>query len=509
MLAPKRPTPSAGDLPVALGAALAAFVWLTRLPFLGAGYGTDTDTWKFAIVIREIAETGRYTASRMPGYPLMELTCAPLAHLGPWASNSLSAIAAAACAWLVARLFARHGAQDAALAGAAFAFVPAAYIASTSSIDYLWSIAFVLAAWLDAEDGHVGRSALWLGLAVGARLTSCLFVLPLGFLVWRHAPGGGAARALRLAAISGAISVLWYVPVFLRYGWGMFSYSEIGGGQHSALEFATGMLHPGASGIALPLVVGQATVLLWGVVGCAAIGLALLSLAVARAPEAPRAAVLPRDTAIAAALFVALVLALYIRLPHDEGYLLPAVPFVLLGLAAILPRMRFRMVAAALLVSPFLFAVDVSPPKKGLTPGTPTAYALRIPVSAETVVLEPFRGPILRDLAKRQRISQVLDAVAAWWPGRPAEFRLMAGNLSTMLYHRLPTDPRLAPWVKSYPAAEREALHREGIPLYVLPDVVPRLRIQEGTLDDRALLPIAGADLDVHREGARRLGVDR
>ena len=124
MHAPPSRAQAVGDLPLTVGVVLAVCVWLTRLPFVFAGYGTDTDTWKFAIVIREIADTGHYTASRVPGYPLMELACAPLAHLGPWAPNLLSAVAAAACAWLVARLFARYGARDAALAGAAFAFVP-------------------------------------------------------------------------------------------------------------------------------------------------------------------------------------------------------------------------------------------------------------------------------------------------------------------------------------------------------------------------------------------------
>lgn len=496
MHAPTSRTPSTGALPVWLGLALAAFVWLTRAPFLASGYGTDTDTWKFAIVIREISETGRYMASRLPGYPLMELSCAPLAHLGPWASNSMSAIAAAACAWLVARLFARHGARDAVLAGAAFAFVPAAYIASTSSIDYLWAIAFLLAAWLDAEGGHDVRAALWLGLAVGARLTSCLFVLPLGWLVWRSLDRGALPRTLRFASIAGTIGLLWYVPVFLRYGWGMLSYTEAGGGQRSALEFVEGLAKPSLSGIPLPLVAGQATVLLWGVAGCVAIGLALMSLLVSRPSAGARTVSLPRDSAIAAALVVLIVLALYVRLPHDEGYLLPAVPFVLLGLAAMLPPLRFRAVAVALLLSPFVLGVDVSPPKKGLTPATASLADWRLPVASETVVIEPLRGPILLDLAKRERMSQVLDALAAWWPQRPASFRLMAGNLSTMLYHRFPTDPHLAPWDKSYPPEARAAFRAEGLPIFVLPDVVPRLRIQEGAVDVSALRPLAGAEQD-------------
>jgi hypothetical protein len=486
---------------VAWGLALAAFVLATRLPFLWSGYGTDTDTWKFAEAIHAIATTGVYTASRMPGYPLMELACAPLEHLGPWASNLLSAVAAAACAWLLSRLFMRHASggsqRDAWLAGAAFTFVPAAYIASTSSIDYLWSIAFLLAAWLDAEEGRVLRAALLLGCAVGARLTSCLFVLPLGWLLWRHAPAGSLTRALRFAVIAGVLGALWYVPGYLRYGNTLLSYSEPGRGQASALRFVEGLLDPSAAGIALPLVAGQATVLLWGLLGCTAIAVALVSLLLWRAPRSERAVTLPRAVAVAMAVAVALELLLYVRLPHDEGYLLPAVPFVILALAASLPRLRFRAVAALLLLSPFVLGVDVSPPKKGLTPATPSAFAVRLPVARETVVIEPFRGPLLRDLAKRERIDEVLDALAAWWPQRPAEFRLLAGNLDPMLFVRFPIDPHIAPWEKSYPPDARARFRAAGVPMFVLPDVVPRLRIEEGALETGAFLPLAGAERDL------------
>src|SRR5260221_2244433 len=203
MNSPRRAEGSS-DVTLGVGALLAVCVFLTRLPFVWSGFGTDTDTWKFASAVREIADTGRYTASRLPGYPLMEWLCTPLAHMGPWAPNALSAVAAAACAWLTARLFSRAGVRDAWLAGAAFAFLPAAYIAGTSSIDYLWAIAFVLAAWLDAGEGRAARAGLWLGLAVGTRITSVLFVAPLAWLVWRSAGDEGGPRVRRVLALRGA-----------------------------------------------------------------------------------------------------------------------------------------------------------------------------------------------------------------------------------------------------------------------------------------------------------------
>ena len=491
-----RTSEASSGVSLGMGALLATGVVLTRLPFIWSGFGTDTDTWKFASAVREMADSGHYTASRMPGYPLMEWLCTPLARLGPWAPNLLSAFAAAACAWLAARVFARHGVRDAWLAGAAFVFLPAAYIAGTSSIDYLWAIAFALAAWLDAGEGRAARAGLWLALAVGTRITSALFVAPLAWLVWhsvRGEVGSRSRRVLTMAGVGAVLGAAWYVPGFLRYGWSMFSYSEIRGGQSSALHFLAGMLHPGDSGVPIPLVAGQATVLLWGVVGSAAIALALASLAW-RPRAAERAAKLVPGSAPAVAGLVLLEALTYLRLPHDEGYLLPAVPFVLLGLATWLTPGRFRAVCVALLLSPFLFGVDVAPPKKGLTPASGSPFTLAVPVARETVLIEPFRGAVLRDFAKRQRMDEVARQLLAWWPQRPARFRIAAGNMVSVMYYLFSEDPHSAPFARGYSAAERTRLEAEGIPLYVLPDVTHRMRISEGPTSVAGLLPLAGAE---------------
>ena len=156
---------------------------------------------------------------------------------------------------------------------------------------------------------------------------------------------------------------------------------------------------------------------------------------------------------------------------------------------------RFRAVCGALLVSPFVLGVDVTPPKKGLTPATASAFTLSLPVARETVVLEPLRGPLLRDLAKRRRMEDVARKVAAWWPQRPARFRIIAGNALPMLYYLYPMDPRLSPFIRSCSAAECAQFRARGIPLYVLPDVTQRMRISEGRTPEPGWMPLAGAEV--------------
>ena len=471
---------------------LALGVFASHLPFVTPGFGTDTDAWKFATAIREMASTGRYTASRMPGYPVMEIVSTPLAPLGPWAPNALSALAAAACAWLAAKLFARHGVRDALLAGAAFAFLPAAFIAGTSSMDYLWALAFALAAWLDASAGRPARAGLWLGLAIGTRLTSVLFVPSLALLLTSAGGRGYARRLLTLGGLAALIALICYAPVFARYQWTMFTYSEINGGQSSALHFATGIVSGGDPGVAWPLIAGQATVLLAGLVGCVAVGAVLLSLAW-QGRGAPRAAGVDRVTAWAAALVVALEGVVYLRLPHDEGYLIPVVPFLMLALAAVATPARFRAVCVAFLASPFLFGVDVEPPKKGLTPATVSTPSWRLPVAHETVVIEPLRGPVLRDHAKRERMLQVANQLERWWPERPPRFMIAAGNLTPMVYHLFPEPPDVRHYARSYPPEARAQARREGIPIYALPDVARRMALNERVSAIPGLIPLAGA----------------
>src|SRR5205814_2376370 len=252
-----------------------------------------------------------------------------------------------------------------------------------------------------------------------------LFLPPLALLLMGADRGADRGRnvraALTLGSLAALVSAVCYVPVFRSYGWGMFSYSEINGGQSSALHFVTGMLTGGDPGVAWPLIGGQATVLLAGVVGCFAVGVALVSIPW-QPRGTPRAGSMNARSGRAAALLVALEAVFYLRLPHDEGYLLPAVPFLMLGLAAIVTPVRFRAVCAAFLLSPFMFGVDVEPPKKGLTPAAASAPAWRLALSHETVVIELLRGPLLRDHDKRVRMQQVGEALERWWPHRPERF---------------------------------------------------------------------------------------
>ena len=74
-------------------------VALSRLPFLGTGYGINVDAWRVARVARQLSETGLYEVSRFPGYPVQEIVCSWLWRGGPWALNGASAVCSVFAVW--------------------------------------------------------------------------------------------------------------------------------------------------------------------------------------------------------------------------------------------------------------------------------------------------------------------------------------------------------------------------------------------------------------------------
>ena len=72
--------------------AFVLLVFLSRLPFLSAGYGLDGDSWAVAITALKLHETGNYIVSRLPGYPVQEWLTSLVIGGGPFAVNCLTAV---------------------------------------------------------------------------------------------------------------------------------------------------------------------------------------------------------------------------------------------------------------------------------------------------------------------------------------------------------------------------------------------------------------------------------
>lgn len=493
-------------------AALALVVALSRLPLLGTGLGTDTDGWALGRAARAIAASGVYHPSRQPGNPVQEFCCAAVAGAGDWAVNGLSALMALAAALLFAALLRRLGARVDALAGAALVFVPAVYIASASGMDYCWGLAFLLGAMLAVVRGRHALAGLLLGLAIGSRVTAAAFTLPLA--VMAYVPGTATlARRLRgpfvLVALAMLVGALCFLPAWRSAGPGFLKYYEhVGGHSQGAGYFLRGMLHVFPLPFAPLLVAGQATVGVWGLFGCIALAIALLGALLAALRRATRSAgrrgaefagarepgldhptdgegdsesdlpALSRMPALyVSAWWIAVVIVvwLYLRLPDDEGYLVPMVPFTLLILATWLRPRAFRLLCVALMIAPFVLGMDSVPPKKGIAPQSLTSPAPAIASAGNVhLVLEPARGPLLVDLDKRRAMNRALAAARAAWTTLPRGSVVIGGVLAYALGDREPE--RSHPHLTDDILAESDvrALIASGAPVFYLPGAPER-----------------------------------
>jgi hypothetical protein len=386
-------------------------VTATRLPFIFDGFGVEEDSWGLVVNAHEMKESGEYRASRFPGHPLQEYAYRAVYNQPAWVWNLMSvamSVAAVMFFHLALRKLKLNTAWPVTLM---LAFTPVFFLAGTYTIDYAWTLAFVTGSfWLLCTRQFVWSGVL-LGMAVGCRLTTAVFVIPWFMLLWnRMDPWGSVKLWLRLAVPAGVIGVLWFVPAFLVYGKTFFDYSD---------QFP----YP-----PLAKIIYKASVGVFGLIGM----VALLYAAVAgirnwRKNNMQGNALFTEKRLLAACGVIVLMhIASYLRLPQKAGYMLPMVPFVLLAAGTLLTLKQSRLVAAAFLLSPFLFSINLTDPMRG---SDTSAAAITFHAAGQEIFLDPLSGPVQSERSKRlnkmaycKRIMAATDTlttpaliICGWW----------------------------------------------------------------------------------------------
>ncbi len=394
---------------------------ISRIPFLGAGYGTDPDAWRVANNALLIAETGIYTWSRPPGLPVFDLVSALLSRGGHWAINSVSAALSGLAVLFFSLSLRRIGIVHYVWAGLAFAFVPVVYIASTSAIDYVWALAFIMLSLYFCLGGRPIVAGLFLGLAIGCRLTSGAMLLPLLIVLAttiRDNPKHLQFLSLGTFGLSTAIvAALTFMPVILNYGPGFFTFYELPS--------------PSLSSTIEKLTFGS-----WGVIGTMAVVATITATVLF-----PRSFTQKSDSTNTkrfvrpAAVAVALYLVAFLRLPAEAGYLIPLIPFVLLLVALYVRRWVMIILVVAIVVTPF---VDFPCP---------------------TCIGRPGPGRLITDYESRKQSLEYVDAVlaeaaqlsgnnvvvAAWWEPHLLRMRRSYPNMNVEYVYFLDSS-RLIQW---------------------------------------------------------------
>lgn len=309
-------------------------VGLTRLPFLAAGFGLDPDAHRLALSAAAIRKSGTYVMSREPGHPVQEWVSSWVVASGPVAVNGLTALMSCVTVVFFA-LFLRDAKVKSPFALACvLALSQSFFVHSTDAMDFVWAMAMGWASLYFAYRGRFWPSALLLGLGMGCRVTEAITFIPLAILYARGAKKRTTMLTrMALGFASAAIGLTCYLPVFRRYG-----------------SAALRVYDSGET--SLSVVVSRLFLESWGPIGLCLLAVGILLLVWERVRERglPRTCE-PRDNAslrASALAAITLTLALFLRLPHDAGYLLPAVPWVLFLVGKSRPSWQLALAAASL-----------------------------------------------------------------------------------------------------------------------------------------------------------------
>jgi len=319
---------------------LLILVVLSRLPFLWNGYGSDADAWRVAATAHHLSETGEYRASRLPGFPLYEILATPFVVLGGAPLSNASSIVAMLLVLVVWRRILRSESHHASLLLICLALTPILWKNSTTTMDYLWSLLFILLAMDRVMPGKEPAGSrgpvLWggvlMGIAVGFRPTNAVMALPvIALLLVQRA---GFTRIAIFALAAATTTLIAYLPPLLTYGplnWVTLTRNATVDLRFTLMERA--------------LYFGYRSVYLLGPLAVlAALGIVLMSRG--------RIAHLlsSRDPLFVTSLAgVAAALVFYAAFPLEREYLIPLVPFLYLLLARVASRTQMMVFTLSVL----------------------------------------------------------------------------------------------------------------------------------------------------------------
>lgn len=195
---------------------------ISRVPLINNGFGVDSDAWDLARSGLELYYDGSYIPSRLPGYPVVEFLFAPLVQFGWIATNSLSVLFGIVCIYVFYMILKDLDINQPLFLTAVLAFNPLFWIHTTNSMDYIFSITFVLIAWLSLQRRNITTGGLFFGLAIGARLVNGILGIPFLIYLWLLDENiEGMGEFFISSAIAGSIT---FLPLYLTHGFTFLTY---------------------------------------------------------------------------------------------------------------------------------------------------------------------------------------------------------------------------------------------------------------------------------------------
>ncbi len=197
---------------------LAAIFLLSRIPFITLGFGPSSEFDSLAVANSAylLRHFHVYAVSRYPGSPFYESVNALLIDGGWTATNTATLFVSLACVFVFGTILNDLKIKNKALLLVTFTFMPIIWINSTITMDYMWSLLFILIACHCMFSDRYTLSGLFMGLAVGNRFTSIFMIVPLTY--WLYLNKVENKNVLNFIVTSVLTSAAIFLPVFYRYG---------------------------------------------------------------------------------------------------------------------------------------------------------------------------------------------------------------------------------------------------------------------------------------------------
>ncbi len=387
-------------------------ILISRIPFLSAGYGIEEDSWGIALAAFHTKLTGIYEPSRLPGHPVQELIYSILWGTGPIVFNGLCALFSSIGAVFFALILKHLDFKHFFIAALTLAFVPVYYISSTYTIDFIWTQTFVFISWYYLLKHKYIVCGLFLGLAIGCRITSGAMLLPFILIAWQNnRTTENIITLLKISIPMVIITIIAFFPVIHQFGISFFMYYD---------QFP----YPPFSKVLYKMILG-----VFGFIGTVAITIVILIIVFKKGKQNFGQTFEKKlDTKIIIASVITIILysISYFRLPQKSGYMIPVIPFVILLLGYYLNSNHFKWLCIAFILSPFMFSINLTDKLRG---ATCSKYAILFDVSGQELFFDPFSGPIFSDYSKRKQkieytkniiekadtIQQNTVIIAGWW----------------------------------------------------------------------------------------------
>jgi hypothetical protein len=307
--------------------ALLLAVIVTRIPLLLTSYSSDADAWRVAHVGKIFWQTGAYSVSRFPGYPLHEIANGLFALIGgSFLSNAATLVVSLILIVVWYRFVEEHTASPRVLA-VLLAFTPLFWIDSAATLDYVWSLLCIVLSLSAVRQKKAIAGGIWLGCAIGFRPTNAAAVVPLFMLLYLSSVPRRARATFILSAI--ASSLVAFSPLLFTYGltgWIQQTFRETSDAHLPFVQRVLSFFYRSVYSL--------------GPLAVFAIGAVLAS-------RRHKLALLVRErepiiiTSIIGIIVFALLFAFF---PLDRSYLLPAFPFLYL----IIDRLASKQVLVAI-----------------------------------------------------------------------------------------------------------------------------------------------------------------